>query len=48
MPDLYIPENYKPLLSVKETEKAIVLLKDFFSLRFPRSLDLQGLLRLCL
>ena len=40
MPDLYIPENYKPLLSVKETEKAIVLLKDFFQLALSTELGL--------
>ncbi len=37
---LYIPENYKPLLSVKETEKAIILLKDFFQLSLSTELSL--------
>lgn len=40
MPNLYIPKNYKPLLSVKETEKAIVLLKDFFQLALSTELGL--------
>lgn len=37
---LYIPENYKPLFSVKETEKAIILLKDFFQLSLSTELSL--------
>lgn len=37
---LYIPKDYKPLLSVKETEKAIILLKDFFQLALSTELNL--------
>lgn len=37
---LYIPKNYKPLLSVKETEKAIILLKDFFQMSLSTELNL--------
>ena len=40
MSKLYVPKNYKPLLSVKETEKAIVLLKDFFQLALSTELSL--------
>lgn len=32
MSQLTIPKGYKPLLSEKETEHAIVLVKDFFQL----------------
>ena len=40
MSKLYVPKNYKPLLSVKETEKAIVLLEDFFQLALSTELSL--------
>lgn len=40
MSNLYIPKDYRPLLSVKETEKAIVLLKDFFQLALSTELSL--------
>lgn len=40
MSDLFIPRNYKPVLNVKETEKAIVLLKDFFQLCLSTELNL--------
>ena len=41
MSHLQIPAGYKPLLSVKETEKAIVLLKDFFQLALSTELNLR-------
>lgn len=41
MSNLYVPKNYKPLLSVKETEKAIVLIKDFFQLSLSTELSLR-------
>jgi len=40
MSQLYIPDNYKPILSVKETEKAIILIKDFFQLCLSTNLNL--------
>lgn len=40
MSKLYIPSGYKPLLTVKETEKAIILLKDFFQLSLSTELNL--------
>lgn len=40
MSKLYIPENYKPILNVKETEKAIILIKDFFQLSLSTELNL--------
>ena len=40
MSELYIPENYKPLLSVKENEAAIVLVKKFFQLSLSTELNL--------
>lgn len=40
MSDLIVPKNYKPVLNVKETEKAIVLLKDFFQLCLSTELSL--------
>lgn len=40
MSKLYIPKNYKPLLNIKETEKAIVLIKDFFQLSLSTELNL--------
>lgn len=36
----YIPANYKSLLSVKETEHAIVAIKDFFQLALSTELNL--------
>ena len=30
--NLIIPENYNPLLDLKETEKAIRLIKEFFQI----------------
>ncbi|MCQ2594783.1 MAG: aspartate--ammonia ligase [Treponemataceae bacterium] len=35
-----IPKNYKPLLSVKETEHAVVMIKDFFQLALSTELNL--------
>lgn len=40
MSKLYIPKGYKPVLSVKETEKAIVLIKEFFQLSLSTELNL--------
>ncbi len=41
MSHLQIPAGYKPILGVKETEKAIVLLKDFFQLALSTELNLR-------
>ena len=40
MSQLYIPKGYKPLLNVKETEAAIVLVKNFFQLSLSTELNL--------
>lgn len=40
MSQLTIPKKYKPLLSVKETEHAIVMIKDFFQLTLSTELNL--------
>ena len=40
MSQLAIPKNYKPLLSVRETEHAIVMIKDFFQLALSTELNL--------
>ena len=40
MSQLSIPNNYKPLLSVRETEHAIVMIKDFFQLALSTELNL--------
>ncbi len=40
MSNLQIPSGYKPLLNEKETEHAIVLIKDFFQLSLSTALDL--------
>lgn len=40
MSKLYIPENYKSLLGEKETEHAIVMVKDFFQLSLSTELNL--------
>lgn len=40
MSNLFIPKNYKPILNVKETEKAIILIKDFFQLALSTELNL--------
>jgi len=36
-----IPENYRPFLDVKETEKAIKLIKDFFQINLAKTLNLK-------
>ena len=41
MPDLYIAENYEPLLSLRETERAIKFIKDFFQDNLAMALNLQ-------
>ncbi len=38
---LFIPENYKPLLDLKQTEKAIKVVKDFFELSLASELRLR-------
>jgi len=40
MSQLSIPSGYKPLLSVKETEQAIIRIKDFFQLALSTELNL--------
>ncbi len=40
MSRLVLPENYVPLLSKKETEHAIILIKDFFQLALSTELNL--------
>lgn len=41
MSKLFVPKNYAPLLSVKETEHAIVMIKDFFQLALSTELNLS-------
>jgi len=41
MPKLTIPEGYKTTLSLRETEKAIKVIKDFFQLKLAEALNLQ-------
>lgn len=41
MSKLYIPENYKPLLGTKETEHAIVMIKNFFQTALSTELNLS-------
>jgi len=38
--DLFIPENYVPLLNAKDTEKAIQLIKEFFQTNLAMELNL--------
>jgi len=38
---LFIPKNYKPLLDLKETEKAIRLIKEFFQINLAFELNLM-------
>ena len=38
---LFIPDNYKPVLGLKKTEKAIKLVKDFFELNLSADLRLR-------
>lgn len=40
MSNLYIPKDYKPILGIKETENAIIALKDFFQLSLSTELSL--------
>ena len=40
MSNLSLPANYKPILSVKETEQAIIRIKDFFQLALSTELNL--------
>jgi aspartate--ammonia ligase len=39
--NLFIPKNYKPLLDLNQTEKAIKLVKDFFELNLSSELRLR-------
>ncbi len=41
MPELVINENYKPRLSLRETERAIKSIKDFFQENLAKQLNLQ-------
>ena len=41
MPELVINENYKPALSLRETERAIKSIKDFFQENLAKQLNLQ-------
>ena len=41
MYDLKIPENYKPRMSVRETEKAIKFVKDAFQRNFVRNFGFE-------
>lgn len=36
-----VPENYRPVLDVEETEKAIKLIKDFFQMNLAETLNLK-------
>ena len=38
---LILPSNYRPLLGIKETERAIKALKDFFELNLATELNLS-------
>lgn len=38
---LYIPKNYKPILNLAQTEKAIKLIKDFFEINLSAELHLR-------
>ena len=40
MSELYIPKGYDPLLNEKETEHAIVMVKDFFQMALSTELNL--------
>src|SRR5512141_914109 len=40
-PNLILPRDYKPFLGVKETERAIKSLKDFFELNLATELNLS-------
>ena len=40
-PNLTLPTGYRPLLGVKETERAIKNLKDFFELNLATELNLS-------
>ncbi|ULQ59530.1 aspartate--ammonia ligase [Brucepastera parasyntrophica] len=40
MSQLFIPPNYKPILTVKETEQAIIRIKEFFQLALSTELNL--------
>lgn len=40
MSNIYIPQNYKSLLSERETEHAIVMIKDFFQISLSSALNL--------
>src|SRR5512147_3062914 len=39
-PHLILPKNYRPLLGIRETERAIKALKDFFELNLATELNL--------
>ncbi len=41
MADLFLDGQYRPALSLRETERAIKMIKDFFQLHLARALNLQ-------
>ena len=41
MPNLYIPQDYKPLLSLEQTELGIKSIKDFFQINLSSELRLR-------
>src|SRR5690554_4750763 len=41
MPNLYIPQDYKPLLSLEQTELGIKNIKDFFQINLSSELRLR-------
>ena len=41
MGKIYIPENYRPLLDIKQTEIAIKRVKDFFERQLATELNLH-------
>jgi len=41
MPELVLKDGYKPLLGLRDTERAIKLIKDLFEARLADALNLQ-------
>ena len=39
--ELYIPENYDPVLTVRETQEAIKFIRDLFQKEFGRQMNLE-------
>jgi aspartate--ammonia ligase len=42
MPELFMNPKYKPFLSLRETERAIKFIKDFFQDNLARELNLPA------